>query len=105
MSREGRAAHARNKRRHDQRQFGEVKPALQSVAQSTLWVGPFLESVQGVEYLTVTSPQVLPLGTDGRTRMLKLRDLSHFGVLRMYAHREDGQFVEYRWELSEAGKL
>lgn len=105
MSREGRAAHARNKKRHDQRQFGEVKPKSISQDVSTTWVGPFVESLQGLTtWINANSILALPLGATKREREFRLRQLSKMGILRMYVYK-DHEFVEYRWELTEGGKL
>lgn len=105
MSREGRAAHARNKRRHDQRQFGEVKPKSISQDVSTAWVGPFVESLQGLAtWINADSILALPLGATKREREFRLRQLSQMGILRMYVHK-DHEFVEYRWVVTEAASL
>jgi hypothetical protein len=103
VSREGRALHAHNKRRHSQRQFGDVKPALAERHSDTMWMGEFISSIQGItEPFGVDSMIALQLGED---RMSRLRQLSSLGMLRMSAYRVDGEFVEYRWVLTESGRL
>lgn len=100
-----RATHYRAKAKHDQRGFGESKPALPPRDSTTEWIGPFVSSIQGLtEPFTVDSIIALSLGTPTE-RALKLRELSKLGVLRMYAHFENNKFIEYRWQLTEEGKL
>lgn len=106
MSREGRAAHAHNTNRHAQRVFGQEKAKLAPADTANLWVGEFVSSVQGLTtYLTVNSMLVTQLGATPERRMERLRQLSKMGILRMSAHRENGEFVEYRWELTREGDL
>ena len=100
MSREGRAAHARNQARHSQRSGGDVKRKLEPIGSDTLWLPEFLSSAQGIGAFSVNSLICLPLGETAEERELKLRKAASMGVLRMYAYRDSGQFVEYRWELA-----
>lgn len=106
MSQSGRAAHARNKARHAQREFGEVKPRLVSQEEGTRWMGGFIESIQGhTEPFGADSDVALPLGPTTEARTLRLRELAKLGVLQMSAPRENGVFLGYRWQLTQAGTL
>lgn len=96
-----RAAHYRNKARHAQREFGEAKPRLLSRDEGTTWMPTFIASLNNGDTLTVHSEAVLPLANTAEERTLKLRELSKIGVLRMYAYRENGLFVEYRWTVKK----
>lgn len=100
MSRAGRIAHEHHVNKHAQRQFGTVKPKLQPEGTETMWFGEFISSAQGIGSFNINALIVLQLGATAEERMLKLRQASRAGLLRMSAYREDGQFVEYRWELT-----
>lgn len=106
MSQAGRAAHAHNQARHAQREFGHTKPTLQPVGSDTLWMSEFISSIQGLEgYFNADSIIAAQLGSTRDERIEKLRKLSAHGTLHMSAHREDGVFVEFRWELTDLGRL
>jgi hypothetical protein len=105
MSREGRAAHARNKARHAQREFGQEKPKVVSQAEGTRYMGAFVESVQGLLEFNISHPVTDQLGDTDEAKMIRLRELSKAGVLRMTAHREEGLFVEYRWVVTASATL
>lgn len=101
-----RATHYRAKAKHDQRGFGESKPALPPRDTTTAWVGPFVSSIQGLtEPFSADSIIALSLGATTEERTVKLRELSKLGVLRMYALWENKEFVGYRWKLTEEGTL
>jgi len=101
-----RAAHYRNKARHDQREFGTAKLQSTPRDEGTQWIGEFVSSVQGLsQQLTSGSIICLQLGRTADERVLKLRELSKMGILHMSAYKVNGQFVEYRWQLTPAGVL
>jgi len=100
MSREGRAAYSRRTNKAAQRQFGHTKPKLPPKGTELDWVPEFLETMQGLKCISVNSVVALPLGDTAAYREAKLRAASRAGFLHMYALRENGQFVEFRWELS-----
>lgn len=100
MSAAGRAAHNRNQARHAQRSWGYVKPKLEPVGSDTKWLAQLLLDAHGLEYLTVNSEAVLPLGETPEERELKLRKASSIGALRMYTHHVNFEFIEYRWVLT-----
>jgi hypothetical protein len=103
MSKSGRAAHERNTARHAQRN-GFEKPKPQPVGSDTLWMSEFVSSIQGITTpFNADSLITLQLGEDRDERILKLRKMAKLGILHMYAHRSNGEFVEYRWELTPRG--
>jgi len=98
MSAEGRAAHARNKKRHAQREFGEVKPRLLPRDEGTSWMPAYVATLSTDQPdFNVADPIAEGLGSNARDRELRLRELCKIGILRMYAHRKNNVFVEYRW--------
>lgn len=100
-----RGQHFHNQKRHDQRN-GVEKPKPAPAGTDTAWMTEFVSSIQGIT-TTFNADAIITwqLGETRDQRVTKLRHLSRLGVLRMYAHRENGQFVEYRWELTQAGRL
>lgn len=106
MSAKGRAAHAHNKRRHAQRQFGHTKPVLQERGSDTLWMSEFLSSAQGTTgQFYVNSTICLQLGATEEERITKLRQMSQHGVIRMASMWRDGKFIGYAWRLTDQGRL
>jgi hypothetical protein len=99
MSQAGRAAHYHNQARHSQRVFGTEKPKSQPVGSDTVWVPEFLASLGDIGQFSANSITALPLGDTREERERKLRKATSLGALHMTAHRENGVFVEYRWEL------
>jgi len=95
-----RASHERAKAQHAQRDFGVAKPELQPVGSDILWLSEFLSSCEGIGTFNVNSMICLQLGPDPYEREQRLRRASSMGHLRMWAYRENGVFVEYRWELA-----
>lgn len=100
-----RSAHFHNKSKHAQREFGATAPKMAPRDTSTAWMGEFISSAQGTEEFPVDCLLTMQLGPDLAERALKLRALCVLGVLHMKAHRVDGKFIEYRWELTSSGRL
>lgn len=97
-----RATHYRNKARHDQREFGEVKPRLLNRDDSTAWRGAYIATLSNdMPAFNADSPIAAPLGATTEDRVVRLRELSKIGVLRMSAYRENGTFIEYRWTVTK----
>jgi len=97
-----RAAHYRNKARHAQREFGQVKPRLLDRDEGTAWQGGFIATLSNnMPQFNVDSPIAASLGATAEERTRKLRELCKIGVLRMSAHRENGIFIEYRWTVTK----
>ena len=104
MSQAGRKAHSIHKAQHAQRVFGTEKAKLEPVGSDTLWLGEFLSSAQGIDWLSADSLICYQLGTTHEEREAKLRKASSMGVLLMYVHRDAaGAFIEYRWMLTPLG--
>lgn len=100
-----RSQHYHNKKRHDQRD-GFEKPAPAKRDTDTTWISEFVSSIQGISTpFNADSMIAMQLGETHEARELRLRELSRRGILRMYAYRSNGEFVEYRWELTAAGTL
>lgn len=95
-----RAGHERAKAQHAQREFGAAKAKLQPVGTDTAWLSTFLSSCEGIGPFNLNSIIALQLGGDPQEREQKLRLASSMGLLRMSAYRENGVFIEYRWELA-----
>ncbi|QZD98618.1 hypothetical protein SEA_JEMERALD_30 [Microbacterium phage Jemerald] len=97
-----RAAHYRNKARHAQREFGQVKPRLLDRDEATSWQGAFIATLSNdMPAFNVDSPIAASLGSTPEARSLRLRELCKIGVLRMSAHRENNVFIEYRWTVTK----
>lgn len=93
-----RSEYYRNASKHAQRGIGE-KPKSQPVGSDTTWIPEFVSSIEGLTgQFNSDSLIALQLG-DREQRIVRLRQLSAMGVLRMSSHFEDGHFVEFRWEL------
>lgn len=97
-----RAAHYRNKARHAQRAFGEVKPRLLDRDEGTAWQGAFIATLSNdMPAFNADSPIAAPLGSTTEARVLRLRELCKIGVLHMSAYREGSTFIEYRWTVTK----
>jgi len=100
-----RAEHFRRTAQHAQRN-GMEKPKMPARDTDTVWIQEFLSSIQGLDtYFTADSIICASLGTTEQERMTKLRELSKRGVIYMSAFWEDGKFVEYRFILTDRGRL
>lgn len=100
-----RAAHYRRTAKAAQR-HGQEKPKMAARDTDTTWIGEFLSSIQGLDmYFTADSIIASSLGETQYIRMIKLRHLAQMGVIHMSAHWEDGKFVEYRFILTDRGRL
>lgn len=101
----GRAAHYQRTSKAAQR-HGVAKPKMVKRDEDTTWIPEFVTSIQGLTVpFNADSVIALGLGATPEERTGKLRQLSKIGILRMYAHRENGTFIEYRWEVAPAGRL
>lgn len=100
-----RASHYRRTSKAAQRN-GVAKAALPARDTDTVWIPEFVSSIQGLEeYFTADSIIAASLGATVDDRMVKLRELARRGILHMTAYREDGEFVEYRFILTDRGRL
>lgn len=100
-----RASYYHSVNKHAQRQ-GVAKPKPIPRNSDTAWIGEFLSSIQGTSHFGVNSIIALQLGATPEARMLKLRQASRFGILRMFMYRAPGATeTEYRWELTAEGTL
>jgi hypothetical protein len=100
-----RASHYQRTSKAAQRQ-GVAKPKLPARDTDTTWIPEFVSSIQGITTpFNSSSIIAASLGSTEEERVTKLRELSKRGILRMSAHRQDGIFIEYRWELDEGGRL
>jgi len=100
-----RSEYYRNQSKHAQRGIGE-KPTPSKRDTNTAWIPEFVSSIQGLQgQFNVQSLIAMQLGATKDERLLRLRELSKMGILHMSSHRENGVFVEYRWELTAEGTL
>jgi hypothetical protein len=100
-----RASHYRRTSKAAQRN-GVAKGKTPARDTDTVWIPEFVSSIQGLDnYFTADSIIAASLGDTAEERMLKLRELARRGILHMTAYREDGEFVEFRFVLTDRGTL